>query len=339
MRGSLHRPARPKPPGPGPVYSGEPLRDEIAWPSATDEPLEGRIPGQRVTSARVTRDAGAAESLAANTGRHAMKRALRVMPAIAAIAASTLLIAAEKAGDEEYAKPQMSLIVIEHVKPSMTKQYEETVAEMCALLTEHGADPAKVSFFTMTGPETGYLYIMPLADGFNSMQPMRENWMTAITSIGQERWMELAREAYECVDSRAMIHSVYREDLSYVPNGAEEGPDVAKFYQYDFLYVRPHMEEEFAEVAQEWKTLYAKHGIESGWRVYQQITGEDLPVFVIGKPAKSEAAYHAMREKIGKKIGEEAKALSERSHAVLRRVESKGAHPRPDLSYPIRTDG
>ena len=60
-----------------------------------------------------------------------MKRVIRVVPAIAAIAVGSLLIA----GQDKEIKPEMSLVVIEQVTPSMTSQYEEATKAMCALLT------------------------------------------------------------------------------------------------------------------------------------------------------------------------------------------------------------
>ena len=77
-----------------------------------------------------------------------MKRAFRILPAIAAIAVGSMLVAAQ---DEE-AKREMSLVIIEKVRPSMSMQYEEATKEMCALLTEHAADPNLVGFWAVSGP-------------------------------------------------------------------------------------------------------------------------------------------------------------------------------------------
>ena len=102
-----------------------------------------------------------------------MRRAFRVLPAIAAIAVGSMLVAAQDQDKE--ATPAMSLIMIETVKPSMVMQYEEATKEMCALLTAHDADPNLLGFWAVSGPEIGYVFVIPLQDGFSSMKPTREN--------------------------------------------------------------------------------------------------------------------------------------------------------------------
>lgn len=263
-----------------------------------------------------------------------MRRAFGILPAIAAIAVGNMLVAAQ---DEE-ASPQMSLIIIEQVKPSMSMQYEEATKEMCALLTEHDADPALVGFFALSGPEIGYVFVIPLPEGFSSMKPTRANWMSTIDSIGKDRWMALTAKADACVESRAMIHSVYREDLSYTPENPSLKEEDIGFAQYEFLYTFAGKEDEFKEIAKEWKALYTSKGITTGWHVYERITGDDLPVYLIAKVARSEVDYYTTRAAIREQLGEEGKALGERSSKVIRKMESKVGHPRPDLSYPTKTE-
>ena len=54
--------------------------------------------------------------------------------------------------------------------------------EMCALLTAHDADPNLLGFWAVSGPEIGYVFVIPLQDGFSSMKQTHENWMVTIES-------------------------------------------------------------------------------------------------------------------------------------------------------------
>jgi hypothetical protein len=261
-----------------------------------------------------------------------MRRVFRILPAIAVMAIVGALMAA---GDED-AKPKMSMVIIEKVRPSMSMQYEDATKEMCSLLTEHGADPNVVSFWTASGPELGYAFVIPLPDGFNSMESTHESWMAVIDSIGMERFKAVAAKADACVESRSMVHSAHREDLSYTPeNPALKQEDIG-FIHYTFLYTFAHTEHEFEAIAKEWQALYASKGIRTGWHVYQQVTGDDLPLYVIATVGKSEADFHANRVKIDEKLGEAAKELGMRSQKVIRRVKKQVGHPRPDLSFPTQ---
>jgi hypothetical protein len=260
-----------------------------------------------------------------------MRRTLRILPAIAAIAVGSMLIAAQDDG----AKPQMSLIFIQDVKPSMAMQYEAATKEMCELLTEHKADSSQVSFFTLSGPELGYVFVIPLPDGFSSMDAVHDNWMQAVDSIGSEKWLSIQKRADACVESTSMIHSVYREDLSYVPATPSVKQEDIGYANYEFLYTFSGQEAEFAAIAKEWKALYEKNGIKRGWIVYQQVTGDDLPLFLIAEVAKSEADYYETSAKIREKLGEAGQALGMKSSKVIRKVEQMSGRPRPDLSYPM----
>ncbi len=262
-----------------------------------------------------------------------MKRTLLILPMLAVVALAGILVAAQ----QEEPKPDMSLVIVEKVKPSMTAQYEQATKEMCELLTEFGADPNLVSYWTIQGPEFGYAYIVPLPEGFDSMNTTRANWMGAIESIGAERWKKLAKKADECVESRSMTHSVYREDLSYNPkNPAIKEQDI-RFAHYDVLYAFPHKQEEFESIAKQWAALYEKKGIKHGWRVIEHITGEDLPAYMVIKVSTSEADFYTTREKIREQLGADAKALGEKSEALIRKYESMVGFPRPDLSFPMMT--
>ena len=90
------------------------------------------------------------------------------------------------AGDEPGAeKAQMFCIYKEIVKPSKTQQYENAVKYMINEFKEYQVDPAKVNWFTVTGPELGYLYVMPI-DGWSGMDTMRTAWEEAIEAVGKE---------------------------------------------------------------------------------------------------------------------------------------------------------
>ena len=74
--------------------------------------------------------------------------------------------------------------------------------------------------------------------------------------------------------------------------------------------------------------------IDTGWNIYQSITGTDLPLYVVAKVAKSRADHYAQYEKDHEVMGEAAEALGEKTLALMRKIEFKEGRPRPDLSYP-----
>lgn len=263
-----------------------------------------------------------------------MKQRLRVMLAVAMFMTACALTAAMGAAplpQDADEKPQMALAYIEHVKPSMMMEYEAAKREMNAMLAEVGAD---VQYMMISGPEMGYAHILMLPDGFNSMDPLREQWMKHIEAIGMERWMEVSAKADACVDRTAMIHAVYREDMSYIPEDPDITDTEVQFAQYHYIYVLPGAEQKMAEAAQKFKELYAEHGIRRGWNVYEHITGEDLPLFMVVEVGRDEAELAATIKKTQETLGEAGMELGYEAGKIFRKTKIMNGYPRFDLSYP-----
>lgn len=237
-------------------------------------------------------------------------------------------------GDEhEGAKPQMYCIYKESVKPALMKQYEDSIKRMISEFKAYQISPEKVGFKCISGPDIGYLYVMKMDEGWQSMDSMRTSWMEAIEALGQEKFEEILEPAHEAMESVSIFHSVYREDLSYIPENPRLQPGEVEYVHYGFYYGIPGQNEKLEELAKKFKELYARKKIDNGWRIYQSVTGEDLPLLVVAHGAKSAADFYTTRERTEELLGEEGKKLGEKVMAVVRKIDHKEGHPRPDLSY------
>ena len=125
---------------------------------------------------------------------------------------------------------------------------------------------------------------------------------------------------------------VYREDLSYVAAEPREAEKNAPARWYDFWYAKPEMYRSLEEVAKKLSALYAEKKIDSSWRVYQAITGPELPLYVVSFPMTSQAAFHANNDRIGELLGEESQKLLAEARKCARRVEHSWAWIVEDLS-------
>ena len=238
------------------------------------------------------------------------------------------------AGDEPGAeKAQMFCIYKEIVKPSKTQQYENAVKYMINEFKEYQVDPAKVNWFTVTGPELGYIYVMPI-DGWSGMDTMQTAWKEAIDAIGKEKFEDMTAPMSEAMESIEIFHSILREDLSYRPENPRLSQDEIGYAHYGFYYGIPGKSDELEEIAKGFAELYREAGIDTGFDIYQPVTGADLPYIIVAQVAKSEADYFANRERIREILGEKAKKLAEKVGATVRKIEYKSGTPRPDLSYP-----
>ncbi len=82
------------------------------------------------------------------------------------------------------------------------------------------------------------------------------------------------------------------------------------------------------------RVLLALTGLSTRFRVYQALSGDDLPLYVVVEGGRSEVDYHQNAESIRAALGEDGFKLIQKALGVIRRVETMTAVPRPDLSYP-----
>ncbi len=237
------------------------------------------------------------------------------------------------AGDQSQTeKPEMFCIYKEHVHPGKVEQYETAMKNMISEFRSYQIDPEKVNFKAVSGPEIGYAYVMPI-DGFADMDKMKANWMEAIEILGKDKFADIIAPAEEATESIDVFHVVRRADLSYEPENPRLKPEEVEFIHYGFYYAVPGKEKDLEAIAKEFADLYRSKGISTGFSVYQCITGSDLPLYAVTKPARSAADFHANHEKVKEALGPKADEIGARIGATVRKIEYKEGNVRPDLSY------
>ncbi len=238
------------------------------------------------------------------------------------------------AGEEkEGSKPQMFVIYKDVVHPSKTMEYEAAIKHMISEFTAYNIDPKKMGWRTVNGPEMGYVYVMPI-ENFSDIDRMHKDWEAAMDVIGAEKIEAMMTAVTETMDHVEVFHVQLRPDLSYTPEETTLRPDDVKYVQYAFFYVIPGKKKIVEEVARQYAELYKANNVESGWSLYESVTGNDLPLFVVAHPARSQAEFYERRAALQVVFGEDSKKLGEKMMQAVRRVELKDGWVRGDLSYP-----
>jgi hypothetical protein len=125
-----------------------------------------------------------------------------------------------------------------------------------------------------------------------------------------------------------------RPDLSYVPANPRLKPEEQKYVRLQFYYLVPGKEMEAEAIARDYVALFKQKNVTESFSIYISILGDDLPLLVAAIPAKSPADYAAADERTNSITGAEGRALGQRALAITRRIETREAILRPDLSYP-----
>jgi hypothetical protein len=213
---------------------------------------------------------------------------------------AALLLPAVAAAQEEDG-PQMFFVHQEVVKPSMVAEYEAAADDWVEMMRGSEAANGKIAYYAYSGPQIGYVYVLPI-DDFADFAEIGEAFDAVAEEIG-EPWKEAGER------SNTAAH-------------------------WDFWYALPDKTEDLEAVAKEFVELYVSKGLDTGWNVYQAITGGDLPLYVVSVLAKDEADFHANEARLNEIVGAEAEKLGMKALKAARRVEPFIGWFRPDLSYP-----
>jgi hypothetical protein len=260
---------------------------------------------------------------------------------IGACCATLALVASPlAAGEEASPKPRLWVVYTEYVKPTMVAEYEAVGREMVAAMKAAKVESRHTYFTVLQGESFSYIAVTPM-ESFADMDLIHREWMQMGEKIGKAAWGELIRRGSEAVVHSSMQVFLERPEISYWPDAPRLDPEEAAFAEYGFHYLLPGMEEEAATIAGEYADLYRKKNVSEPFRVFQALTGENLPLLVVGTYGKDEADWTAAGAKVNEALGEEGLVLQQRAMRVIRTYESKQRRLREDLSYlpPQKTTG
>ncbi len=226
-------------------------------------------------------------------------------------------------------QPELQWLTIfaEHVQISDQAAFEDNSRNFLSLLSDAGV--SDVSWVTVQSQTFGYAYVIPGGPG--DLADLNATWGAALATIG-DRGADAMAKGDKLVASRDMYYIALRPELSYLPETVQITAD-QPFRYYTQLFVHPHRVAEFEATLPEWKAAYADAGAVHGWRVYQYMTGTDLPAYLVVAAANNEAEYHARQAELDASMGDRIAELRAKTGPTLRSVENSTGWVRADLSY------
>lgn len=247
-----------------------------------------------------------------------------------AAAAIALLSVPGAAGAQE--ATTMFWVYQEHVRPAMVAEYEDATRDLVGLFESAGEAAASVSWTTISSMETGYFFAIPI-ESFGGIDETWQAWMGAVEAAGRENFDRIDERVNESLDRASSFVIALRPDLSYLPETVSLDSELP-YRKYYWWYITPGLEEEFESAAKSFIDLYRSHGIETGWRIYQFVMGDDMPAYLVVDRAAGPYEYEARDRETMEKLGAEAQALGARAMKTARRMEITDGWVRPELSFP-----
>ena len=226
-------------------------------------------------------------------------------------------------------QPQLHLVGDFLVDTSRVSEYEAAIKEMLANLEKHGFP---FPFNSYSTDDNHYYIIYPLKNYADA-----DLWLKAWGELGQK----MGPENLQALHSRVVAAEieriyefwVYRPDISFLPEKERLKPEEMGYYTWDFVWVIPGKEAEFEAINKEWIALSGAKKARDPFHTLMGDLGTKMPVYLWVEYGKSAADYAVTEEKFWKAMGEEGAALSKRTRALIKKMESKTGRYRPDLSY------
>jgi hypothetical protein len=258
-----------------------------------------------------------------------MRRCCKPMAFLSILASFALL--SLPAGAQE-TRPKLFLMADALIDVSRAGEYEAALQDLIAALA---SSSFPVLFDTYATDDSHYFVIYGL-DNFASVDVLNKAWQDVASRLGPARYQALHARLTAAEISRVLKFWTFRPDISFLPVPERLKPGEFAYYNWDFVSVIPGKEAEFEALNREWIALSAAKKTRDPFLTYRGGIGTDQPVYVWFEYGKSASDYALAEEKYWQALGTEGAALSKRTRALIKRMETKTGRYRPDLSYTKR---
>lgn len=262
------------------------------------------------------------------------KRGLVAVAGALLALSSLALWAQDKPKEMEEAKePGLVMVHVDHVKPSMVKEYKQAALDMVALMKEEKLDSPLFDFYGFKSDSSfTYSYASPVRN-MADMDAMYEEWMKLVQGPDKAKWEALEKRMGATLTCMDRIVAMRVDKASYHPEKPRLDPGEAKYRYYDYFYVQPGKEKDFVHLCGQLAGVAAKGGFTDPWTVYSVIVGQKMPLFVIVSIAKDQGDYGQAMKDFSKAVGDEGKKLMAGIMDITRKYKGEGQWYVPSLSY------
>lgn len=227
-------------------------------------------------------------------------------------------------------QPQLYLMGDYLVDISKAGEYEAALKELMKNLEKHSF-PFSAGVYT-TDDSHYYAIFFPLK-GYADVDLWIKAWDDLAQKMGPENLQAIHTRLAAAEIERRYMFWRFRPDISFLPEKERLKPEEIGYCTWDYVWLIPGKEAEFEAVNKEWIDLSTAKKAKDPFLTYVGELGTNMPVYVWFEYGKNAADYAAAEEKFWEAMGEEGAALSKKTRALIRRMESKTGRARLDLSY------
>lgn len=254
---------------------------------------------------------------------------MKRLPAIAL----SLLVSGSVLAQNAPQQPAYYVVHEEVARPGMVAQFESVTRDLFGAFAAQNVDP-KVFGMNTYQIDFHYLFISPIPN-FGALDMRMRAWNSVGAAMGADKWRALMGRAMPTVESWDDWIMVRRGDLSYVPADPRINSNETRFVHLTYYYVDPAHIGDAEQVAKDYVALFKAKNIAEAFTTWQVVFGNDTPLYLVAAYGKSPLDFYTANEQVNAAIRAEAGALEARALGASRKVESRDAVYRPDLSFPL----
>lgn len=218
------------------------------------------------------------------------------------------------------------------VKPSMTAQYEGSLADLSDFLSENKVKDANY----LTQLEDNYHYShITFVDNLNDIDGGLASYINGKKkSAGFNLIWETLNET---IESYFFYVVKFMPELSYVPD-RQNWLEGNQYRRWNYLHFTPGTEKQAEEIIASWKSLYEKKGVKNGFRIFKGELGMERPVYIFTTWAEDPLTYQQNLQDNMALLDNEGVQLWMAMMALVRKVETVEGWYLPQYSYQPEKD-
>jgi hypothetical protein len=191
------------------------------------------------------------------------------------------------------------LIREDHVKPSMTKEYEMALTQLKSFLEEEKV--GDFGYFTHLQDNLNFTHVSPI----NQLSDLDKGMLDYVAQKVNKPELNLILENLNStIESYRNYIVQYRPELSYVP-GTDMWEEGQYYRRWNFYLFLPGAEQDVELILKSWKGLYKNNDIKHGFRVMKGFIGVEQPMYILTTWAEDPLDYQNNIQAIMEKFNQE----------------------------------
>ena len=227
--------------------------------------------------------------------------------------------------------PTMYSIHADYVKPSMIMEYEKTLKEFSAFLTENKVKDFDYSAFVTE--EFKYLFVNPM----DKMADLDSNPMAQISDKAQQ---DKLKEIFSRMDPCYSKHGNYMlfmdSTLTYMPDGFSNTTPGESFRVFFYHHYEPQHGEDIYKAFKAIRDMYGENNAKMHFRAYHSGFGLTENYILVAISAKDASDFDAKNRAVWELLGEDYQNAIIKLMKYTSKYEIERAWHREDLSFKLK---